>query len=163
MFRPSTRVRALPASRRTAGQSLRDTKDRLLDNVLIPCVFGPAILWMIFLTQLVYSVSKRSPQPTLWLTLALIATIISALKFRSLRSLFVRLNRGECAERCVSDVLEDLREFGFRPVHDLQFDGFNIDHVVVGPSGIYAIETKFRSGRGEIEFGNGSGLLINGA
>ena len=26
--------------------------------------------------------------------------------------------------------------------HDIQADQFNIDHVVVGPSGVFAVETK---------------------
>ena len=39
---------------------------------------------------------------------------------------------------------------------------FNIDHVLVGPGGVFAIETKFRSGRGEITFRNGEGLFVGG-
>lgn len=31
---------------------------------------------------------------------------------------------------------------GYRVYHDLQFDGFNVDHALVGPAGILAIETK---------------------
>jgi hypothetical protein len=58
--------------------------------------------------------------------------------------------------------LEPLRAEGFRVVHDITDTGFNIDHVVVGPPGVYAIETKFRSGSGEIEFRNGEGLFVGG-
>ena len=35
-----------------------------------------------------------------------------------------------------------------------QGDGFNVDHVLVGPGGIFAIETKYRSGKGEITVRN---------
>jgi hypothetical protein len=39
---------------------------------------------------------------------------------------------------------------GFRVYHDLQFEGFNIDHVLIGPSGAYSIETKtFKKGKGK--------------
>jgi hypothetical protein len=41
-------------------------------------------------------------------------------------------------------------------------DKFNIDHVLVGPGGVFAIETKFRSGTGEITFRNGEGLFVGG-
>jgi Nuclease-related domain len=51
---------------------------------------------------------------------------------------------------------------GNRTFHDLIRDGFNIDHVVVGPAGVFAVETKFRSGHGEIEFRNGEGLFVGG-
>ena len=51
---------------------------------------------------------------------------------------------------------------GYRAFHDLCGVGYNIDHVLVGPAGVFAIETKFRSGYGEIEFRNGEGIFIGG-
>lgn len=33
---------------------------------------------------------------------------------------------------------------GYRVFHDVPFDRFNLDHVVVGPPGVYCIETKAR-------------------
>ncbi len=45
--------------------------------------------------------------------------------------------------------------------HDLTRDSFNIDHVVVGPAGVFAIETKFRNGSGEITFRNGEGIFVD--
>ncbi len=47
-------------------------------------------------------------------------------------------------ERYVGEELNQLLKDGFRVFHDLEFDDFNIDHVVVGQSGVYAIETKTR-------------------
>jgi hypothetical protein len=34
---------------------------------------------------------------------------------------------------------------GYHVYHDFLMDKFNIDHIVVGPSGVYAVETKARS------------------
>lgn len=34
--------------------------------------------------------------------------------------------------------------------------------MVVGPGGVFAVETKFRSRQGEIEFRNGEGVFIDG-
>jgi hypothetical protein len=45
-------------------------------------------------------------------------------------------------ERAVGQYLELLREGGARVFHDVTADGFNIDHVIVSPHGIFAIETK---------------------
>lgn len=73
-----------------------------------------------------------------------------------------RLVRGERGELRVAEVLDDLRPHGYRPFHDVVRDGFNVDHVVVGPGGVFAIETKFRSGQGEITFRNGQGLFVDG-
>lgn len=51
---------------------------------------------------------------------------------------------GFTGERVVGEALNQLLRDGFQVFHDLPFDGFNIDHVVVGPSGVFAIETKTR-------------------
>ena len=66
--------------------------------------------------------------------------------------------RGAVAEEKVALRLNDLPEgyFGF---HDISFNGFNIDHVVLGPAGIFVVETK--SHRGTIG-ANENNLLLNG-
>jgi len=66
--------------------------------------------------------------------------------------------RGALAEEKVALQLDQLPEgyFGF---HDISFDGFNIDHVVLGPAGIFVVETK--SHRGTVD-ANGHTLLLNG-
>jgi len=48
-------------------------------------------------------------------------------------------------EQVVGQALTEFLAKGYRVYHDLQFDGFNIDHVLVGPAGVYCIETKARS------------------
>jgi hypothetical protein len=61
-----------------------------------------------------------------------------------------RKNRalGWFGERCVADCLEPLKAQGWRIFHDVpQSRGsrcWNIDHVAIGPQGIFAIETKAR-------------------
>lgn len=57
-------------------------------------------------------------------------------------------------------MLEELRIDGYKPIHDIVGGNFNVDHVLVGPAGVFAIETKFRSGKGEITFQNGEGLFV---
>ena len=51
---------------------------------------------------------------------------------------------GYHAERLTGDQLNILMLEGYRVFHDLQFDGFNIDHVLVGPGGVFAVETVLR-------------------
>jgi len=55
------------------------------------------------------------------------------------------LRMGRDGERVVAEFLEPLRAKGYRVFHDLPGDGFNIDHVIVGPAGVFTIETKTRS------------------
>jgi hypothetical protein len=57
---------------------------------------------------------------------------------------------GYDGERYVASELDAFREHGFRIFHDFVFDmkpggdasTFNIDHIVIGPPGVFAIETK---------------------
>jgi len=45
-------------------------------------------------------------------------------------------------ERAVGQFLEGFRGSGYRVFHDVPGDGFNVDHVLIGPTGVYTIETK---------------------
>ena len=45
----------------------------------------------------------------------------------------------------VGQALEQLRHAGFYVYHDFPADKFNIDHIVVGPKGVFVVETKTRS------------------
>lgn len=55
---------------------------------------------------------------------------------------------GFYGERVVAESLEELKPQGFRIFHDVPAgdakNPFNIDHVIVGPSGVFAVETKTR-------------------
>lgn len=62
-------------------------------------------------------------------------------------------------EQVVGQALTELLAKGYRVYHDLQFDGFNIDHVLVGPSGVYCIETKARSKSDKVD---GHKVVYNG-
>lgn len=72
----------------------------------------------------------------------------------SLRWLFARLDRwrsdylGYLGERAVGEALAPLAGNGYHVFHDIPAVAgkkrFNIDHAVVGPTGLFAIETKTR-------------------
>ena len=51
---------------------------------------------------------------------------------------------GLSGERIVGRELSELLRHGFHVFHDIPMDFGNVDHVVIGPPGIFAIETKFR-------------------
>jgi len=48
-------------------------------------------------------------------------------------------------EIAVAQLVDPLKRSGFHVYHDFQAKGFNIDHVLVGPNGVFAVETKARS------------------
>lgn len=47
-------------------------------------------------------------------------------------------------ELASAEGLAPLQGMGYRIFHDLPGDKFNIDHVLIGPNGVFAIETKVR-------------------
>ncbi len=62
-----------------------------------------------------------------------------------------RLREGLDAELMTAQLLIPLASKGCQVFHDIPADGFNLDHVVIGPHAVYMIETKSRkkSGKGK--------------
>ena len=58
------------------------------------------------------------------------------------------LKLGRDGERLVAEQLEHLRSKGFHVFHDVVAGEFNLDHVAIGPTGIFAVETKARTKNG---------------
>lgn len=67
----------------------------------------------------------------------------------------IQLRLGLDAEIAVGQELNQLMRQGCHVYHDFPAEEFNIDHVVVGPGGVFAVETKGRSkpdkGRGTLD------------
>jgi hypothetical protein len=55
------------------------------------------------------------------------------------------LKLGRDGEKAVGQFLESLRERGYRVFHDVVGGNFNLDHVLIGPAGVFTVETKTHS------------------
>jgi hypothetical protein len=75
------------------------------------------------------------------------------------------LTQARDGEKVVGQFLDRLRENGFHIFHDLIGNDFNVDHVLVGPAGIFTVETKTFSkparGNAKVTF-DGETILVNG-
>lgn len=60
---------------------------------------------------------------------------------------FGRWLRGAEGEESVGNVLEGLEAQGWHAIHGLSLGRGDVDHVAIGPGGIFAIETKSHRGR----------------
>ncbi len=60
-----------------------------------------------------------------------------------------RLKLNYEGEVAVGRALEQLIPQSYHVFHDFPADGFNIDHVLVGPKGVFAVETQTRSKPGD--------------
>ena len=69
-------------------------------------------------------------------------------------------------EKAVGQFLECLRESGYRVFHDVVGGSFNVDHMLIGPAGIFTIETKTHSkpirGKATVIF-DGDKISVNGS
>lgn len=87
-----------------------------------------------------------SANPWIYTVAAILVLGWSVLKIRRAWPRLRASTQGLRGERAVADSLSNLRTHGYRAFHDIPVSEFgsswNIDHVLVGPSGIYAIETK---------------------
>jgi hypothetical protein len=92
-----------------------------------------------------------------WLIIACYGLVIGWLTCRLYQILRRRqdLHLGFDAETAVGQELNTLMFSGFRVFHDFPAENFNIDHIAVGPAGVFAVETKGRpkpiKGRGKVD------------
>ena len=112
-----------------------------------------------------YALTKGRRQFALW---TVVETVASTLNFKGIeRSARGRARAAEKtwiaggrAEERVGEELEGLRAHGFYVFHDVPLPGVgNVDHVVLGEGGFFAIETKSHAGR---VTESGGKLLRNG-
>lgn len=161
----SSRIEAAPALStkilRQAGQSLREKLDALTGDKLLPAILIPGLFWVVCaIDWLQKHFARPSADPRFWALTAFGATVYGGIQVFRLRPRLRHLRRGEMGERRVGEILDRMRAHHFIPVHDLVGEGFNIDHVLVGPSGIYLIETKTRRGFGVIDYRNERDLIV---
>ncbi len=58
-----------------------------------------------------------------------------------------RWRRGAEGEEHVGQVLEGLAADGWQVLHDVSFGRGNIDHIAIGPGGVFTVETKSHRGK----------------
>jgi Nuclease-related domain len=57
-----------------------------------------------------------------------------------------RYDRGAKGEEYVGAILDELRSDGWLVIHDAELQHSNVDHIVLGPAGLFTIETKSNPG-----------------
>ena len=87
--------------------------------------------------------------PSVWrgATVAVLSIVFAVWRVKKTRKALKDLRRGEKGERIVAQAIDrDLLPLGYTVFHDLLFERngkkFNIDHLLIGPNGIFAVETK---------------------
>ena len=130
------------SSSRLPGESLRELREKFVDKAMGPVL----VLLCLLLADLACWVTYCSGTNfTPWtLLVAFFAVFIWAvLRWRKYRPLVVNTHVGEAGERFISDIIrKSLYPNGYLSVDDIVGDNFNVDHCVVGPTGVFSVETK---------------------
>lgn len=95
-------------------------------------------------------VFQRPESPLRFVILGLMVISILAYALRKLAKLREEIRDKRLGYECelaVGQELDQLMRSGFHVFHDIPGGDFNIDHVVVGSKGVFAVETKGRSKR----------------
>ena len=140
---------------RGPGETLRRRVLRLDENLFWYFVAGALV--PLVLAWCVLIVAIRLPKNLILIgaVLALLVLVVALIVAATVLLRLMRRRRndflGYLGERAVAESLDTLREKGYRVFHDVNANGrernFNLDHVVVGPTGVAVIETKTRRKR----------------
>jgi hypothetical protein len=134
---------------RSPGESLRQQIDEInvdVDACLFMSVFVPLSIYAIFLTQ--FHFAKFHNPAFVAALYGFFVLLCEGYVIVKLTKAFTRRNQlrlGLDAEAAIGQELNQLMLDGFRVYHDFQADGFNIDHIVIGQNGVFAVETKGRA------------------
>ncbi len=117
-------------------------------------------LWPIFLAVFIagLSVGFLAVSTTIGLTLLVFSLACIAYSLRQGLNRTARFFVGARGEERVSGILRELPD-RYHVFNDFVARGSHVDHVVVGPAGVFAVETKYWRGRVTIEDGC---VLVNG-
>ena len=129
---------------RLPGQSIDERMSELRDTFMQDSIISLFLILLAGLEWLRWWMPVP-PNPLPSTTLALAAILYTWGKRFPLVAMIKNLRLGREGERVVGQMLEPLREKGYRVFHDIVGDGFNIDHAIVGPAGVFTIETKTRT------------------
>lgn len=137
---------------RTPGEGARQKIDQLNDEILrdvFVSFLAPIAIFLPFALILRWMPGNRSVATALVLAIPVVSLVVLVVLIRRMSQKIMERSDwhlGQYGERNVADNLDPLRQRKWRVFHDVPAERngvkFNIDHVAVGPGGIFAIETK---------------------
>jgi hypothetical protein len=127
---------------RNPGQSVREQRTELIfDKLLGPMMISLLLILLATLDWVRYFF-PTPVRPWVSSVFAVGGLVYAAWQIRRHRPKARMLKLAEEGEKAVGQHLECLRASGYSVFHDLVGTDFNVDHVLIGPAGIFTIETK---------------------
>ncbi len=127
---------------RNPGQSIDEQlRDLFDDRLLAPLMIALFLLLLAGMEWWRYYKPVK-PAPFVFTAIAVLAVVFAAYRIATVWPRAKQLRLGRDGERAVGQFLERLRANGYEVFHDVVGNGFNVDHVLIGPAGIFTVETK---------------------
>lgn len=164
MKQPAKRSPIKDPPLRHPGQSIDERRSELLaDKVFFPVIVAGFLVFFAALEAWRTYVSR----PPLWMDVAFAAcaVVYAAVRITTVWPTLRALRLARDGERVVGQQLEDLRARGYQVFHDVMGTSFNVDHIIIGPGGIYTVETKTWSkpeGQSPKVWFNGEDIKVDG-
>ena len=134
---------------RAPGQSLIEKLDAINDDLvayMAMLIAMPILFYAFYISDLYFQ--RRPLSLNLALTYIVIGFLfVGGLTFKMVRLINLRRKTrlGYEGEVATGQELNRLMLHGYHVYHDFVADNFNIDHIVVGKAGVFAVETKART------------------
>ena len=153
-YRTQRSNRRSPLTRRllrSPGESLRALMENVQWDIATFFALGtlpmPLVLGLYFTTWVAGGQAPSATVASFLAAAGLLAQLWLAWALWKALARLRRLRLGHEAELAVGQELAELGGAGYRMFHDFPADNgaFNVDHIVVGPGGVFLIETKGRS------------------
>ena len=121
-------------------EKIERTHEEVADKIvflIFPTIIHACVFYMFF-------ENRTGDEMTFLLLFGAETGIIALLGFKLWRLLkeLEQYRRGYRGEIFVSQILQPLTLMGYRIFHDLEFEGFKIDHVLINDSGVFCLDTE---------------------
>jgi hypothetical protein len=123
---------------RTAGQYARATVKRLRMRTLVTLGVLAVATALLGRTFGLHDVRFLASELALLVSMFVIS--------RYVLPLLERRDRGAQGEEHVGGLLEELADGGWQVIHDATLGRGNVDHILIGPAGVFTVETKSHPG-----------------
>lgn len=127
---------------RQPGQSLDEERRNLISDKIDPWAAVAASMVVLAVLEWVRYLQQIAFNPVVFSLAALLTIAFLVWRVASLRPRLKALRQGSEGEKAVGEFLDRLRGGGYHVFHDVVATGFNIDHVLIGSAGVFAVETK---------------------
>lgn len=138
-LRSSLRGNLLQNPGQSLDKTLFDVREKYLDNLVVLITTGS-----IFLAAVMQWLLKVPPLIMVYTAAFYFAAALIFCVPKMLKKIpeLKRLRQARDGERAVAECLDLLKKEGHNVFHDVVGADFNIDHVVVGPKGVFTVGTK---------------------